>query len=61
MKKRVRKEIRMLSDKQWNRVVDAMKVMKFTSDEEGKKLYGPYYRSYDSLVAQHAAAALGKF
>lgn len=56
--KRVRKEVRKLTKVEWNRVVTAIHVMKFTSQEDGILKYGPYFRSYDSLVAQHATAAL---
>lgn len=55
---RIRKEIRKLSPTAWNRIVSAIKVMKYTPDDEGAELYGPWFRSYDTLVAQHAAASL---
>ena len=54
---RTRREVRALSTDEWRRVVDAMNVMKVTSDADGREQYGPAYRSYDSFVAEHYAAA----
>ena len=56
--KRVRRELRELSNDAWNRVVAAIWVMKKTSDKEGVKKYGLRYLSYDSLLRKHIIAAL---
>ena len=55
---RIRKEIRSLSSTEWNKVVKALWIMKVTDDDEGKKMYGDQYISYDRLVLKHAIAAL---
>ena len=44
--KRIRREIRDLSNDQWNRVATAMNIMKYVSEEEGKEIYGNDYRNY---------------
>ena len=56
--KRVRKEIRDLSDNEWDRIVEALWIMKETSESKGKKLYGDDYRNYDGLVKKHMRASL---
>ena len=57
-KQRIRKEIRQISSSQWLRIVDAIKIMKYTDEVEGQLRYGPLFRNYDSLVGQHLTAAL---
>merc|ERR1719242_459588 len=57
--KRIRAEIRDISDDQWTRVVDAMNIMKNLSESEGRAIYGDYYRNYDNLVCQHAVSTYG--
>lgn len=56
--KRVRREIRDLSPRDWNAVVAAMWIMKNTGDSDGKKKYGAFFVSYDTMVAKHMSAAL---
>ena len=56
--KRLRREIRSLSPSEWNDVVNAIRVMKFIPQEEGRSIYGSDFRSYDDLIAQHATASL---
>ena len=56
-KKRVRKEIRDLSRTEWQRIVDAMNIMKRLSESEGVALYGNDYRNYDDLLCQHLSAS----
>mmetsp|Transcript_10710 Transcript_10710/g.24405 ORF Transcript_10710/g.24405 Transcript_10710/m.24405 type:complete len:506 (+) Transcript_10710:98-1615(+) len=51
---RVRREVRSLSQQQWDAVVDAMWIMKTTSMEEGRAQYGSAYRSYDYFTTMHA-------
>merc|ERR1719189_2053291 len=57
--KRIRREIRDLSDNQWDRIVDAMNIMKNTSESDGREIYGEFYQNYDVLVCQHAITSLG--
>lgn len=56
--KRVRREVRSLTKRQWKRVVNAFHILKIIPGDEGELLYGPAYRSYDAMVAKHAVAAL---
>lgn len=56
--KRIRKEIRTLSNTEWNNVVKAFWVMKLTNDNEGKRKYGNRFISYDRLVLKHGISAL---
>ena len=56
--KRIRKEVRALSDDQWQRIVDALWIMKNVDQDTGREIYGTEYRSYDSMVCQHALCAL---
>merc|ERR1719242_999959 len=58
--KRVRAEIRDISDDQWDRVANAMNIMKNLSEVDGQAMYGDYYRNYDNLVCQHAVASFGE-
>ena len=58
-KKRIRREIRDISDDQWDRIVDAMNIMKYIPEDVGKEIYGDYYRNYDNMVCQHYIAAYG--
>ena len=58
VKKRIRKEMRDLSSKEWNRIVDAMWIMKENSDSKGKKKYGEDFRNYDELVKKHILVSL---
>ena len=54
--KRVRKEIRDLSDQEWYHVVRALWIMKVTTDTDGKFYYGPNFISYDSMISKHMIA-----
>lgn len=56
--KRVRREIRDLSERDWNAVVAAMWIMKTTSDYDGRIKFGDFFVSYDTMVAKHISAAL---
>ena len=56
--KRVRREIRDLTAKEWGRVVDALWIMKETPKSKGEKLYGDNFRSYDELVRKHMKMSL---
>eukprot|EP01098_Paradermamoeba_levis_P003949 TRINITY_DN1736_c0_g1_i1.p1 TRINITY_DN1736_c0_g1~~TRINITY_DN1736_c0_g1_i1.p1 ORF type:complete len:865 (-),score=267.51 TRINITY_DN1736_c0_g1_i1:60-2654(-) len=53
-KRRVRREIRSLSAQEWQRVVDAMWIMRNTSTEAGVLKYGSAYKEYDYFVSKHA-------
>eukprot|EP01083_Nonionella_stella_P112101 329357_1 len=53
---RIRREIRQLSSWEWQRIANAINIMKSTSQEDGKKLYGSKFETYDSLVCRHALA-----
>jgi len=57
-KRSLRKEFRSLTQDEWNDVVNAMWVMKRTPQEEGERLYGPYFRTYDWFVSAHIDASL---
>ena len=50
--------MRDLSSKEWNRIVDAMWIMKENSDSKGKKKYGEDFRNYDELVKKHILVSL---
>ena len=56
--KRIRKEIRDISDEQWDAIAAAMNIMKNIPTEQGKAIYGDRYLSYDDLVCQHARSTL---
>ena len=58
LNKRIRREIRDLSEREWNAVVAAMWIMKKTSDANGRAKYGDFFVSYDTMVAKHISAAL---
>lgn len=58
--KRVRYEIRDISNEQRNRIFNAMDIMKHTSMEEGKLKYGDLFVSYDTLVSKHMDASASK-
>ncbi|CAJ1407717.1 unnamed protein product [Effrenium voratum] len=58
--KRIRRELRALSEEERERVFAAMNVMKQTSSLKGQKMFGPQFISYDDLVAQHLKAAATK-
>eukprot|EP00971_Amphidinium_carterae_P340506 6478877-Amphidinium_carterae.1 len=51
---RLRREVRALSKQDWDRVVDAMWIMKTVNMSEGQMRYGEAYRSYDYFVVMHA-------
>jgi hypothetical protein len=55
---RVRREIRDLSFSEWNTVVRALWVMKNTTTEEGRRLYGPEFISYNAMVSKHMTAGV---
>lgn len=54
--KRIRREIRDITSDQWDRVSNALNIMKHTSQSQGQSLYGPAFRNYDALVCQHTQA-----
>lgn len=54
---RVRREIRTLSNEEWDRIVDAMWIMKTETMDRGQELYGDKFRTYDYFVVRHAIAA----
>lgn len=60
-KRSIRKEFRSLTKAEWNDVVDAMWIMKRTSQKEGEHLYGPSFRTYDWFVSIHIDASLNPF
>eukprot|EP01128_Nolandella_sp_AFSM9_P003524 TRINITY_DN1517_c0_g1_i5.p1 TRINITY_DN1517_c0_g1~~TRINITY_DN1517_c0_g1_i5.p1 ORF type:complete len:482 (+),score=106.36 TRINITY_DN1517_c0_g1_i5:353-1798(+) len=53
---RVRREVRELSTTEWQAVVDAMWIMKTTSQEDGEALYGSSFKIHDYFVTKHAVA-----
>eukprot|EP00811_Abedinium_folium_P035303 NODE_8107_length_1522_cov_11.559140.p1 GENE.NODE_8107_length_1522_cov_11.559140~~NODE_8107_length_1522_cov_11.559140.p1 ORF type:complete len:487 (+),score=82.04 NODE_8107_length_1522_cov_11.559140:99-1463(+) len=55
---RIRREIRQLPKAEFDALVSAMWTMKRLDEDEGRRRYGPRFRSYDSLVAQHMNASL---
>ena len=57
--KRVRREIRDISSDQWNRIANAMDIMKSIPEDISREIYGDYYRNYDALVCQHYVATVG--
>jgi len=56
-RRRIRREIRSLSEDQRERVFAAMNIMKATDGSPGRVRYGDKYFSYDELVAQHLSAS----
>ena len=58
--KRIRSEIRDISDDQWDRIAHAMNIMKYIPEDVGKEMYGDYYRNYDNMVCQHYIATYGE-
>lgn len=54
---RVRKEIRSVSTEQWDRVVNAIWIMKTLSLNEGRLKYGRKFITYDLMVLKHARAS----
>lgn len=57
---RIRREVRDLSQTEWNKVVRAIWRMKELTTTIGQETYGPFYQSFDSLVLKHANAALDR-
>jgi hypothetical protein len=58
--KRIRREIRDLSNEEWVNIVKAFWKMKKIKTSIGKQLYGENYISYDDLVAKHMSATINK-
>ena len=54
--KKVRKEIRDLSTSEWDAIVNALWIMKETTDTDGTILYGKHFISYDSMISKHMTA-----
>lgn len=54
--KKVRKEIRDLSNLEWDAIVNALWIMKETTDTDGTILYGKHFISYDSMISKHMTA-----
>ena len=55
--KRIRREVRDLSSVEWQKITDAMNIMKYTDGDDGRVIYGDNYRSYDELVCFHSHTA----
>lgn len=53
---RVRREIRALSSTEWQTIVQALWVMKNATTEDGRRLYGPNFISYDAMISKHITA-----
>jgi len=53
---RVRRSWSTLNDSEKQRVINALHIMKWTSDEDGKSSYGGNFRRYDELILHHATA-----
>ena len=51
--KRVRRKLTSLSDAEWQRVVDALWVMKNLTTSEGQARYGPGFREFDFFAYLH--------
>ena len=56
--KRIRREVRDLTEDQWDRIADALNLMKNMSTEHGRALFGNDYVNYDVLTCQHAQSTL---
>ena len=56
--RRVRRAIHKMSDAEWQKVVDAMWVMRTTDSEAGRKRYGDGYRDMDYHVVRHVLGTL---
>eukprot|EP01084_Bolivina_argentea_P139813 245914_1 len=54
--KRIRKEIRDISNTQWKRIANAMNLMKYIPTESGHTIFGDNFINYDGLVCQHHRA-----
>jgi hypothetical protein len=54
--KKVRKEVRDLSTSEWDAIVNALWIMKETTDSDGILLYGKHFISYDSMISKHMTA-----
>lgn len=54
---RVRKEIRSITADQWDRVVNAIWIMKSLSLIEGRLRYGRKFITYDLMILKHARAS----
>lgn len=53
----VRREIRDISVDEWDKVVEAIWIMKTKSDSDGKSDYGQSFVSYDTMILKHMDAA----
>ena len=51
--RRVRRAVHSLGQEEWQRVIDALWVMRRTPDQEGQQRYGPAYRSYSFFTIRH--------
>ncbi|KAK3262164.1 hypothetical protein CYMTET_28965 [Cymbomonas tetramitiformis] len=54
---RVRKDLSKWTDAEFDKLVDAMFVMRNTDMLRGQQLYGDYFRSYGYFVAKHVIAS----
>lgn len=54
--KPIRKEIRQLTDEEWNEVVEGMWILKNLITEDGVEIYGKDYESWDRLLCRHMTA-----
>ena len=55
---RTRREIRTLTQMERDRIFSAFEVMHDTAQEKGEALYGPRFRTYQSIVLQHMYATI---
>jgi len=55
--KYVRREIRSLTDEDRTKLLDAMEIIYRISDDEGRQLYGPNFRSIASFTKEHLNGA----
>lgn len=54
--KRVRRELRSLTDKQYRSLIMGLSTMNTVPTAAGRKLFGPQYISYMELMLKHAVA-----
>ena len=57
-KKRLRQAIHRMSDEEWQRVVDAMWVLRTVDTFEGRSRFGPEYRNIDFHIVRHVLGTL---
>merc|ERR1719486_991642 len=57
-KKRVRHAIHKMSDAEWQKVVDAMRILRTVKTKDGRLKYGPEYRDMDYHIVRHVLGTL---